>query len=115
MSLPEVGSLLLAAVFGAGGLQQLAGAAPMRAMADRLEIDYRVFRFVGLCQTLGALGLVTGVFVVTWIGITAATGLAVLAFLGLGAHFRAKEPVAAYLPALVLGSCAVVLALTLNG
>lgn len=114
MTPPEIGSLVLAAVFGAGGLQQLAGAAPMRAMADRLEIDYRVFRFVGLCQTLGALGLVAGVLVQTWIGVAAASGLAVLAFLGLGAHFRAKEPVAAYLPALALGGCAAVLALTLR-
>lgn len=113
MSVPEVGALVLAAVFGAGGLQQLAGAAPMRAMAERLQIDYRVFRFVGVCQLLGALGLLGGVLVETWIGVAAASGLALLAFLGIGAHARAKEPVVAFLPALVLGGAAVALAFTL--
>jgi len=113
VSVPEVGSLVLAAVFGAGGLQQLAGATPMRAMAERLEIDYRVFRFVGVCQVLGTLGLVAGVALEPWTGIAAATGLAALAVLGLGAHARAREPWAAYLPALVLGGCAVALAFTL--
>lgn len=113
MSPAEVGSLGLAVVFGAGGLQQLAGAAPMRAMADRLRIDYRVFRFVGCCQLAGALGLVAGVVLATGLGVAAASGLALLAFLGLGAHFRAREPLAAYLPAVVLGGLALAVALTL--
>lgn len=113
MTAPEVASLALALVFGFGGLQQLAGAEPMRAMAERLEIDYRVFRFVGVCQTLGALGLVAGVVLDHRFGIAAATGLALLALCGLGAHLRAKEPLLAYLPALLLGSAAATLAVLL--
>lgn len=114
MTVAEWASLALAVVFGLGGLQQLAGAAPMRAMADRLGIDYRVFRFVGACQSLGALGLVAGVAVATGIGIAAAAGLALLALLGCGAHARAHEPFAAYVPAIVLGGCAAALAFTLR-
>lgn len=113
MSAAEVGALALAAIFGAGGLQQLAGAGPMRALADRLDIEYRVFRLVGVFQTLGALGLVAGVVVEPWIGIAAASGLFLLAVLGCGAHLRAREPVLAYAPALVLGGCALAVALTL--
>ena len=39
--------------------------------------------------------------------------LALLAFLGLGAHARARERLPAYLPALVLGGLALAVALTL--
>jgi hypothetical protein len=113
LSLPEIGSLVLAVVFGLGGIQQLLGITAMRAMAERLGIDYRLFRFIGCCQLLGALGLVAGVVLQTWMGVAAASGLAVLALLGTGAHFRAKEPLVQYLPALALGTAAVVVAFAL--
>ncbi len=113
MSIPEIGALVLAVVFGLGGVQQLLGVASMRAMAERLDLPYPLFKFIGLCQLIGAAGLVKGVVGQTWIGVAAATGLAVLAFLGLGAHFRAREPWVQYLPALVLGGSAAVVAVTL--
>ncbi|RNL78400.1 DoxX family protein [Nocardioides marmorisolisilvae] len=113
MTVPEVGALALAAIFGAGGLQQLAGVDSMQVLAKRVDLEYGVIRVAGFFQTLGALGLVAGVFVATWIGIAAGCGLALQALLGCGAHLRVREPVLAYAPAAVLGAAALAVALTL--
>ena len=113
MSPTTAGSLALAAVFAAGALPKLAGAGTARAFAARLGLDYAVFRVVGVAELSGALGLVAGLVVTPWLGAAAAIGLTLLALTGTGAHFRAHEPVRAYLPALFLGSCAAVLAVAL--
>lgn len=114
MSAAEVGALVLAGVFGLGAVPKLAGVASARKVAERLGVPYAVFRLVGCCELTGAIGLVAGVVVAPWIGVAAATGLTLLALSGCGAHFRAREPWTAYLPAIVLGGCTAALALTLG-
>lgn len=113
MSPTTAGSLALAAVFAAGAVPKLLGVRTARAFATRLGLDYALFRVVGVAELSGALGLVAGVVLATWVGAAAATGLTLLAVSGTGAHFRAHEPVKAYLPALFLGGCTAVLAVAL--
>lgn len=113
MTAAEIGSLVLAGIFILGAFPKLIGVAQSRAIATRLGVPYGVFRLVGSCELAGGLGLLAGVFVETWIGVAAATGLTLLALSGCGAHFRAKEPWTAYLPALLLGTATAVLAISL--
>ena len=113
MTAPEVGALVLAAVFGLGAVPKLIGVAQSREIAKRLDVGYGVFRLVGCCELAGALGLLFGVLAERWVGVAAATGLTLLAVSGCGAHYRAKEPWTAYLPAIVLGGCSAAVALLL--
>lgn len=113
MSVAEVGALVLAAVFILGAVPKLIGVAQSRGFATRLGVPYGVFRLVGCCELAGGLGLLAGVVVDDRIGVAAAIGLTLLALAGTGAHFRAREPWTAYLPALVLGAATAVLAVAL--
>lgn len=114
MTPPDVGALALAGVFGLGALPKLAGVAESRAFAARLGVRYRVFRLVGACELTGAIGLLAGVLVDPAFGIAAAVGLTLLALSGCVAHLRAREPWTAYLPALALGTCTALVAVTLG-
>lgn len=107
----EVAALVLAAVFALGGVTKLVGVPQARAVATRLGTPYAVFRFVGCCELAGGTGLLLGVLVEDRIGVAAAVGLTLLALSGCVAHFRAREPWTAYLPAVVLGGCTLTLAL----
>lgn len=113
MNGPEIGSLVLAAVYTSSALIKLSGSKPGQEIAAKINLSMPLLRVVGGFELLGALGLVAGVVLEPWMGIAAAVGFVVLMALGTGAHVRAKEPLSASLPALVLGAAAAVLVFTL--
>ncbi|MFL6154635.1 MAG: DoxX family protein [Marmoricola sp.] len=113
MTAAEIGSLVLAAVYATSAAVKLSGSEPGREIAAKINLSLPLLRVVGGFELLGALGLVAGVVLETWMGVAAAVGFVVLMILGVGAHVRAKEPFAASVPAIVLGAAAAVLVFTL--
>ncbi|HEX4189568.1 MAG TPA: DoxX family protein [Marmoricola sp.] len=113
MSAAHVASLVLAAVFAASALVKLSGSKAAHEIGEKINAPFGLLRFVGACELLAALGLVGGVVVQTWMGVAASIGLVALMIGAVIAHVRAKEPLTASLPALVLGAVAAVLVFTL--
>jgi hypothetical protein len=113
MSAAEIVSLVLAAVFASSALVKLSGSKAAHEIGAKIEASSGLLRFVGACELLGALGLLGGVVIATWMGVAASIGFVLLMIGAVIAHVRVKEPVTASLPALVLGAVAAVLVFTL--
>lgn len=100
-------AVLLGVSFAGGGAAKLAGAAVMRADAERFGFSYRAFQVVGASELCGGAGLVAGLWFSS-LAVAAATGLVALMVGAVACHLRAKDPVAKVLPAVVVGLLVVV-------
>ncbi|GAA1027342.1 MULTISPECIES: DoxX family protein [Amycolatopsis] len=85
-------SIVLAALFVAGGAAKLIGIPAMRADAERFGLSYPGFRLIGLLECAGGTGLLTGSL---WkpLPAFAAVGLLLLLAGAVAYHVRAKDPV----------------------
>lgn len=100
-------SVLLALAFVGAGVSKILTQPKMVEAAAHLGLSVRSFRFIGLAEVAAAAGLLIGL---AWppLGIAAAAGLVLLLLGALVFHVRAKDPVAAMAPVLVLLVLAVV-------
>jgi hypothetical protein len=113
MSVPEIGSVILAVVFTISGAVKLSGSKAALEIGTKVGASLGLLRFVGACELLAAVGLVAGVVLDPWMAITASIGLVLLMVGAIGAHLRVKEPFTASLPAIVLGVVAAALVFSL--
>ncbi|MFG1755000.1 DoxX family protein [Streptosporangium sandarakinum] len=94
-------SLLPALAFAGAGFPKLSGKDEMAAELGRLGVSAGFTRVIGALEILGAIGLITGLWI-TVLGIAAATGLALLMAGAVATHVRARDDAKRTLPSLVL-------------
>ncbi|WP_053762228.1 DoxX family protein [Streptomyces sp. AS58] len=98
-------SCALAAFMTFAGAPKLAGHPKTALMAQHLRVPTELLRFVGLTETVAAIGLLVGIFV-TWSGVAAALVVVALMLGGAACHLRVKDGFAAAAPALVSAATA---------
>lgn len=104
--------VLVALVSAASGVPKIARSARMVEEAVRLGMPVGAYSIIGVLEVAAAVGLLTG-FVIAPLGAAAAAGLALLMAGAVVAHVRAGDPVAASMPAAIVGVMAL-LALVLR-
>ncbi|MEU7467564.1 DoxX family protein [Streptomyces sp. NPDC044984] len=108
-------AILLCAVYVAAGTAKVAGAAVMRADAERLGLTVRGQQGIGVLEILGGAGLVLGVWYPP-LTTGAAIGIILLMAGALIYHRRAGDPIGTAMPAFTLGlAVALTAALDLAG
>ncbi|HEU4582716.1 MAG TPA: DoxX family protein [Polyangiaceae bacterium] len=85
-----VTTVLAALANGAAAFASLTGAEFVQAVADRVQVGRKWMVPFGTLLTLGALGLLAGIWVPV-LGEAAATGLIFYFVCALGAHVRARD------------------------
>ncbi|MEV5840176.1 DoxX family protein [Nocardia sp. NPDC052112] len=95
-------AILLALAYFAAGISKAIGAEQAMATADHLRVPHAQYRVIGALEILGAAGVLAGI-VWGWLGVAAGSGLLALMLGALVTHARAKDPVKAMVPALILG------------
>jgi len=100
-------SVLLALTFAGAGVPKILAQPKMVEAAAHVGFSVRSFRVIGLVEVAAAAGLLIGL---AWapLGIAAAAGLVLLMLSAVVVHVRAKDPVAAMAPVLVLAVLSVV-------
>lgn len=94
-------SVLLALAFAGAGVSKILAQPKMVEAAAHFGLPVRSFRSIGLVEVAAAAGLLIGL---AWapLGIAAAAGLVLLMIGAVVFHVRAKDPVGAMAPVLVL-------------
>jgi hypothetical protein len=100
-------SVLLALAFAGAGVPKILAQPKMVEAAAHLGLPVRSFRIIGLVEVAAAAGLLIGL---AWapLGIAAAAGLVLLMIGAIVFHVRAKDPVEAMAPVVVLAVLSVV-------
>ena len=107
-------ALLLALVFGLGGVGLLLGKQPFAGNMDRLRVAPAVRVLVGIAEVLAAVGLLVGL-ALRPLATAAAAGLVLLMIGAVYHHWRARDPRREFAPALVLGALSGALVVLLLG
>lgn len=96
-------SLFLAFVFVLAGMARVQGLSASDTVRERLGLPPALWRFVGVVELVGALGLVVGVFAVPDLAVAAAVGFVLLTACAVVVHFRAGDVRPGAVPPAVLG------------
>ncbi|WP_430378772.1 DoxX family protein [Streptomyces sp. B1-3] len=94
-------TIILALVFLPLGLAKIAAVPVMRQAAAHLGMPTGLYRVVGALEVAGGAGLLMGLSW-TWLGVAAATGLALLMAAAAVVHRRHGDPLVRALPAVVM-------------
>jgi hypothetical protein len=106
-------SVLLALELAATGAMKVIGTGTARANAGHLGISLRLSRLIGVAELAAAVGLLAGLVVKPLAIVTAAAVVALMVG-AVGYHLKARDKVAAVLPAVFTGLVAIaVLALAI--
>ena len=107
-------SVLLALELAATGAMKVIGTGTARANAEHLGVSLGLNRLIGVAELAAAAGLLAGIAVKPLAIVTAAA--VVLLMVGaVGYHLKARDKVAALLPAVITGLVAIaVLALAIK-
>jgi hypothetical protein len=100
-------SVLLALAFAGAGVPKILAQPKMVEVAAHFGLSIGSFRIIGVAEVAAAAGLLIGL---AWapLGIAAAAGLVLLMIGAIVFHVRAKDPVAAMAPVVVLAVLSVV-------
>lgn len=100
-------SAFLAVAFVAVGLFKVLNVPQAAETAQRLKLPTTLSRVIGLLELAAAVGLVVGIF---WapLGIAAAIGLILLLVGATITHLRAKDPISAVAPSVVLNVLSII-------
>lgn len=82
---------LVAFIFVLAGMARLQGLHASDVVRERLGVSVALWRFVGVVELIGALGLVVGVFAVPQLAVAAAIGFVLLTVSAVGFHARAGD------------------------
>ena len=84
-------SLVVALVFVLAGMAKVQGLPASDVVRQRLGLGVGLWRFAGVLELVGALGLVVGVFAVPELAVAAAVGLALQTTIAVVVHTRAGD------------------------
>lgn len=107
MTVTNVLALVLAAIFVIHGGLMIFAVPMMRAGAASVGFSVIQYRYIGLLEMAAAIGLVAGLLIPT-LGLAAGTGLIALMAAAVIVHRRNGDPIWRMVPAIVLGSIAIV-------
>jgi uncharacterized membrane protein YphA (DoxX/SURF4 family) len=96
-------TLFLALVFVLAGMARVQGLSASDAVRARLGLPLPLWRFVGVVELTGALGLVVGVIAVPELAVAAAVGFVLLMLAAVVVHVRADDLRPGAVPPAVLG------------
>jgi hypothetical protein len=97
--------VLLALAYAMAGGQKVAGAKSAMDQADHFGIAHDRYKIIGALEIIAAIGLLVGLAV--WpLGVAAGVGLVLLMVGAVIVHIRAKDKIALFAPAIVLGALA---------
>lgn len=82
---------LVAFVFVLAGMARLQGLHASDVVRERLGLPVGLWRFVGVVELTGALGLIVGVFAVPPLAVASAVGFVLLTVCAVGFHARAGD------------------------
>lgn len=99
-------SVLLALELAATGGMKVIGTGTARANAEHLGLSLGLSRLIGIAELAAAAGLLAGL-VVKPLAIVTAAAVVVLMVGAVGYHVKARDKVAAVLPAVVTGLIAI--------
>lgn len=84
-------TLFLALVFVLAGMARVQGLSASEVVRQRLGVPLPLWRFVGVVELIGALGLVVGVIAVPELAVAAAVGFVLLTAAAVVVHVRAGD------------------------
>ena len=99
-------SVLLALELAATGGMKVIGTGTARANAEHLGLSLGLSRLIGIAELAAAAGLLAGL-VVKPLAIVTAAAVVVLMVGAVGYHLKARDKIAAVLPAVVTGLIAI--------
>jgi uncharacterized membrane protein YphA (DoxX/SURF4 family) len=100
-----VGSLL-ATMFVAAGLPKVGKASSAVSQAEELKIAPTSYQIIGVLELLGAAGVLLGLWI-SWLGVAAGSGLALMMIGAVAAHLRAGQSAKKAVPAIGFAALAV--------
>jgi uncharacterized membrane protein YphA (DoxX/SURF4 family) len=100
-AVPVLATLLVLA-FAVTGTQKILAVPAMVGRAEHLGFTATSYRYLGVLEVLGAVGLVLGAFL-PWLGIAAAVGLLLMMGGAVVAHVRGGDGRRELVPAVAVG------------
>jgi DoxX-like family len=101
-------SVLLAVELAATGIIKVVGTGTARANAEHLGVSPQLSRLIGIAELAAVVGLLAGI-VVKPLAIATAAAVVLLMVGAIGYHLKARDKVAAVLPAAITGLAAIAL------